>query len=34
MFRPGNTLPVFKTKFGNIGLMICYDLEFLKWPEL
>lgn len=30
-FKPGTELPVFSTKFGLIGLMICYDLEF---PEV
>ena len=27
-FTPGRGYPVFKTKFGKIGLGICYDLEF------
>lgn len=30
-FRPGNTYPVFKTRFGNVGMMICYDGGF---PEV
>ena len=30
-FRPGNTYPVFHTRFGNVGLMICYDGGF---PEV
>jgi len=28
---PGNEVPVFKTKFGKVGLMICWDLIF---PEI
>jgi predicted amidohydrolase len=27
-FEPGNELPVFKTKFGTVGMLICFDLEF------
>jgi predicted amidohydrolase len=27
-FTPGKTFPIFQTKFGKIGLGICYDLEF------
>lgn len=27
-FTPGNSFPVFETRFGRIGLGICYDLEF------
>lgn len=27
-FTPGRRFPVFKTKFGKIGIGICYDLEF------
>ncbi|ENX61181.1 MULTISPECIES: carbon-nitrogen hydrolase family protein [Acinetobacter] len=30
-FEPGNQVVVAKTPFGNIGLMVCYDLRF---PEL
>ncbi|MFT0696330.1 carbon-nitrogen hydrolase family protein [Acinetobacter bereziniae] len=30
-FEPGNDVVVAKTPFGNIGLMVCYDLRF---PEL
>lgn len=30
-FEPGDELVVAKTPFGNIGLMVCYDLRF---PEL
>jgi len=31
-FRPGNAIPVFETRFGPIGVMICYDFWFN--PEL
>lgn len=31
VFEPGDQIVVAKTPFGNIGLMICYDLRF---PEL
>ena len=31
-FRPGNALPVFETRFGPIGVIICYDFWFN--PEL
>ena len=27
-FTPGNNLPVFKTDFGTIGFLTCYDLNF------
>ena len=27
-FTPGNSLPVFKTDFGTIGFLTCYDLNF------
>lgn len=27
-FRGGDSFPVFETKFGKIGLLICYDMEF------
>ena len=27
-FRPGSEFPVFKTKIGNIGIIICYDRKF------
>ncbi|MBM7570104.1 carbon-nitrogen hydrolase family protein [Aquibacillus albus] len=30
-FTPGNDYPVFDTKWGKVGIMICYDLEF---PEV
>src|SRR6202030_1915518 len=32
LFRPGNALPVFPTRFGPIGVQICYDFWFN--PEL
>lgn len=25
---PGNTFPVFKTEFGNIGILVCWDMQF------
>ncbi len=31
-FRPGSSLPVFETRFGPIGVIICYDFWFN--PEL
>jgi predicted amidohydrolase len=31
-FRPGSTLPVFETRFGPVGILICYDFWFN--PEL
>jgi predicted amidohydrolase len=31
-FKPGNSLPVFETRFGPIGVQICYDFWFN--PEL
>ncbi len=35
MYVPGNQAPpVVSTAFGQIGLMICYDLEFPEWVRL
>lgn len=32
IFTPGDALPpVVQTRFGRIGLLICYDLEFPEW---
>ena len=31
-FEPGRTLPVFETRFGPVGVQICYDFWFN--PEL
>ncbi len=31
-FSPGNEIPVFKTRYGIIGVLICYDFYF--FPEL
>jgi predicted amidohydrolase len=31
-FQPGSSLPVFETKFGPVGILICYDFWFN--PEL
>lgn len=31
-FSPGNDLPVFETRYGPIGILICYD--FWRHPEL
>jgi|LGOV01.1.fsa_nt_gb predicted amidohydrolase len=28
IFNQGHNLPVFKTKYGNIGILVCYDIEF------
>lgn len=35
VFTPGaEPPPVMQTRFGSIGLMICYDLEFPEWVRL
>jgi 5-aminopentanamidase len=35
IFTPGDSAPpVVEMPFGNIGLMICYDLEFPEWVRL
>src|SRR5215469_7091190 len=35
IFTPGDDAPpVVKLPFGNVGLMICYDLEFPEWVRL
>ena len=35
IFTPGDSAPpVVELPFGNIGLMICYDLEFPEWVRL
>jgi predicted amidohydrolase len=35
IFTPGNDAPpVVALPFGNVGLMICYDLEFPEWVRL
>jgi predicted amidohydrolase len=35
VFAPGSEPPpVVHTKFGRIGLMVCYDLEFPEWVRL
>ena len=35
MYAPGNEgPPVVSTAFGQIGLMVCYDLEFPEWVRL
>jgi len=31
-FKPGDQLPVFETRYGPIGILICYD--FWRHPEL
>jgi predicted amidohydrolase len=31
-FSPGDEIPVWKTRYGNIGVLICYDFYF--FPEL
>lgn len=33
-FSPGETLPVFDTPFGPVGVAICYDLEFPEVPRI
>lgn len=34
-FTPGGRQPpVVETRFGNLGLMICYDLEFPEWTRI
>jgi predicted amidohydrolase len=35
IFTPGGDVPaVVELPFGNVGLMICYDLEFPEWVRL
>jgi 5-aminopentanamidase len=35
IFTPGNSAPpVVPLPFGNVGVMICYDLEFPEWVRL
>jgi len=35
IFTPGDAAPpVMELPFGNVGLMICYDLEFPEWVRL
>jgi 5-aminopentanamidase len=35
IFTPGDSAPpVVELPFGNVGLMICYDLEFPEWVRL
>jgi predicted amidohydrolase len=35
VFTPGSSAPpVVELPFGNVGLMICYDLEFPEWVRL
>ncbi len=35
IFTPGDDAPpVVELPFGNVGLMICYDLEFPEWVRL
>lgn len=35
IFTPGDAVPpVVELAFGNVGLMICYDLEFPEWVRL
>jgi predicted amidohydrolase len=31
-FSPGDSVPVWRTRYGNIGILICYDFYF--YPEL
>ncbi len=33
-FRPGQSYPVFDTKYGRIGVMICYDMGFPEVPRI
>ncbi|HET8560925.1 MAG TPA: nitrilase-related carbon-nitrogen hydrolase [Marmoricola sp.] len=34
-FRPGTGLPpVVQTRFGKLGVLVCYDLEFPEWVRL
>ena len=34
-FTPGDAEPtVLDTRFGRIGLVVCYDLEFPEWPRM